>query len=104
MRPWSLPGTNRLRFALHGGQRLLLTIIWPQAVPAKGEGQNLRPRHDPFVRPAKLADARRKKSTAPSLAPIDLQLHGVLNAGSNSMINIDGSIVRLQEEYAGYRP
>ncbi|WP_419607747.1 hypothetical protein, partial [Thiolapillus sp.] len=21
MRPWSLPGTNRLRFALHGGQR-----------------------------------------------------------------------------------
>ncbi|WP_419636146.1 hypothetical protein [Thiolapillus sp.] len=22
MRPWSLPGTNRLRFALHGGQRL----------------------------------------------------------------------------------
>ena len=56
----------------------------------------MRPRHDPFVRPAKLADARRKKSTAPSLAPIDLQLHGVLNAGSNSMINIDGSI-------AGYR-
>ncbi|WP_419611365.1 hypothetical protein, partial [Thiolapillus sp.] len=23
MRPWSLPGTNRLRFALHGGQREL---------------------------------------------------------------------------------
>ena len=23
MRPWSLPGTNRLRFALHGGQRRL---------------------------------------------------------------------------------
>ncbi len=23
MRPWSLPGTNRLRFALHGGQRKL---------------------------------------------------------------------------------
>ncbi|WP_419615139.1 IS66 family insertion sequence element accessory protein TnpA, partial [Thiolapillus sp.] len=22
MRPWSLPRTNRLRFALHGGQRM----------------------------------------------------------------------------------
>ncbi|WP_419621304.1 hypothetical protein, partial [Thiolapillus sp.] len=32
MRPWSLPGTNRLRFALHGGQRLredLRIALWP---------------------------------------------------------------------------
>ena len=29
MRPWSLPGTNRLRFALHGGQRLPLPLPLP---------------------------------------------------------------------------
>ena len=27
MRPWSLPGTNRLRFALHGGQRWLIVLF-----------------------------------------------------------------------------
>jgi len=50
-----------------------------------------------------LSAARLNKSGAASVSKTKLQLNGVLNAGSNSMINIDGTLVRLHEEYAGYR-
>ncbi|WP_419597692.1 hypothetical protein, partial [Thiolapillus sp.] len=40
MRPWSLPGTNRLRFALHGGQREKKT----KSAPDKASKKRGRPR------------------------------------------------------------
>ena len=80
----------------------LLPVIWPISVSAGGHAQILRPRHDPFVRPAMLTASRLNKSAAASVSKPTLQLNGVLNAGRNSMVNIDGTIVRLHEEYSGY--
>lgn len=65
-------------------------------------------RHDPFARPALATQvaAMRQTGTAgsPDLAPTwNPPLVAVVVAGSDSLVNIDGAVVRMNEEIDGYR-
>jgi hypothetical protein len=78
------------------------------ALPVLGQGRVLQ--HDPFVRPAvglvpgnaaSAATAGRVKA-APEGKP-KLNLQAVLVAGSHSIANVDGVMVRVGETINGYR-
>ena len=78
------------------------------ALPAIGQGRALQ--HDPFVRPAvglvpgnapSAVTAGRGKA-APEGKP-KLNLQAVLVAGSHSIANVDGVMVRVGESINGYR-
>lgn len=59
--------------------------------------------HNPFQRPPEL-QARASASEGPTLmAKGALELRGVLVAGSDSQANINGHIMKLGEEFDGYR-
>ena len=79
-------------------------IAWPAL------GQNRALQHDPFVRPSvglvpdnapSAASAGRVKA-APEGKP-KLNLQAVLVAGSHSIANVDGVMVRVGESINGYR-
>lgn len=66
--------------------------------------------HDPFVRPAIGGFApppppgpARPGATGVAPARPKLQLHAVLVAGSDSLANVDGVMVRIGESVQGYR-
>jgi hypothetical protein len=72
------------------------------------QGEKLR--HDPFARPAlaKLQQAARlapkgngKQSAAEPKRALNLQ--AVMVAGANSMVNVDGIMVRIGDQIHGYR-
>jgi len=76
---------------------------------ALAEGPALQ--HDPFVRPAIAGFAAAASpagglpapATAASQARPRLQLNAVLVAGSDSIANVDGVMVRVGESVQGYR-
>jgi hypothetical protein len=78
------------------------------AVPALGQGRALQ--HDPFVRPAvglvpgsaASAAALGRVKAAPEGKP-RLNLQAVLVAGSHSIANVDGVMLRVGESIDGYR-
>lgn len=76
--------------------------------PAAGQGPLLQ--HDPFVRPALggFGQPRSPAAAAPRPAASGelrprFQLNAVLAAGSNSIANVDGVMVRVGESVQGYR-
>jgi hypothetical protein len=77
--------------------------------PALAEGPVLQ--HDPFARPAiaGFAAARPAAAFAPAPAAASVQagprlkLNAVLAAGSDSIANVDGVMVRIGESVQGYR-
>jgi hypothetical protein len=78
------------------------------ALPALGQGRALQ--HDPFVRPAvglvpgdaSSAATPGRAKAAPEGRP-RLNLQAVLVAGSQSIANVDGVMVRVGESINGYR-
>ena len=78
------------------------------ALPAMGQGRALQ--HDPFVRPAvgqvpgtgsSAATPGRVKAAAEGKPKLNLQ--AVLVAGSHSIANVDGVMLRVGESINGYR-
>jgi hypothetical protein len=95
---------TRRRLAAHA-VALSFTAL---ALPALGQGRALQ--HDPFVRPAvglvpgtaaSAATPGRAKA-APEGKP-RLNLQAVLVAGSHSIANVDGVMLRVGESINGYR-
>ena len=70
---------------------------------ASQEQFEVRPRFDPFKKPDQLMKASTKAPTPKSLFKTKLQLFATLRAGKNSMVNVQGRIVRLGEEIEGYK-
>lgn len=66
-----------------------------------------RPQHDLFARPAQAAMHRLKHQADAGPAvrevPWTPQLRAVMVAGPDSMVNVDGAMVRIGEELRGYR-
>ncbi len=63
--------------------------------------------HDPFVRPQLFAAGNGKASSAGNAvaeeAPWHPRLTAVLVAGTNSLVNLQGEIIRMGEAKDGYR-
>ncbi len=83
---------------------LLLAFVLG-ATAARGEEEPVILEHDPFARPAALAGAApgsgASRASAASLGSAELRATVV--AGSESMANVDGVIVKMGEELNGYR-
>jgi hypothetical protein len=80
------------------------------AVCAAAAGQGALLQHDPFVRPAiggfgppRNPAAAAPRPAAPGEPRPRFQLNAVLAAGSNSIANVDGVMVRVGESVQGYR-
>jgi hypothetical protein len=94
----------RRRLAAHAVALSFTTL----ALPALGQGRALQ--HDPFVRPA-VGLVPGSASSAASLGRVKaapegkprLNLQAVLVAGSQSIANVDGVMVRVGESINGYR-
>lgn len=57
-------------------------------------------RHDPFARPPPAARAPTESERRPETRP---ELRAIMAAGPDSLVNIDGTLLRRGEEYMGYR-
>ena len=77
--------------------------------PGLACSQAERPRHDLFAKPAQAAMQRIKhdgdKSAEAAAAEVrwNPELRAVMLAGADSMVNVDGAMVRIGEEIRGYR-
>jgi len=77
--------------------------------PGLARSQADRPQHDLFARPAPAAldrfkhDADKPAEPAVREARWNPELRAVMAAGPDSMVNVDGAIVRVGEEIRGYR-
>jgi len=59
--------------------------------------------YDPFEQPAFLkASAQTRQSTSSTATP-DLQLRSILEAGEESVINLNGKILMIGDSYQGYQ-
>ena len=84
------------------------SVLLALSAAALAEGPALQ--HDPFMRPAILGFAAVSRpegapafGTAGSQARPRLQLNAVLVAGSESIANVDGVMVRVGDSVQGYR-
>lgn len=59
--------------------------------------------HDPFRRPASLTAPQTGDAAAPSAAPWQPTLRGVLLAGTGALANVDGQMVGIGERIEGHR-
>lgn len=89
-----------IRVFSHMGFMLLAVCFLPRAFA----DDSLK--HDPFARP--LLSAPLPSNTATSIPaeediPWNPQLIAVMVAGSNSLVNLDGIILKIGEEQDGYR-
>ncbi len=74
------------------------------ATAAGAEEQPVVLEHDPFARPAALADAGSGGGArAPAASVGSTQLRATVVDGSESMANVGGVIVKMGEELNGYR-
>ena len=84
---------------------LTVLILFVGALPANAESML---RHDPFVRPQLSASANHRPGDP--VLPMEAvggewspQLSSAMMAGKDSMVTVDGVILRLGEEINGYR-
>ena len=81
---------------------VLALIALPAAMAVHAaDGISMELRHNPFERPprSQLAAEPDRSITAPS----QFELRAILDAGRESMANVDGVIVQIGEEINGYR-
>ncbi len=86
--------------------RAALAVLACAAGPVGAQAET--PRHDLFARPAPAAMHRLKHEPGKSEPAVreeqwNPQLRAVMAAGPDSMVNVDGAMVRIGEEIRGYR-
>ncbi len=92
--------TNRFAVAAALGLGLL---------PSIASSQSRALEHDPFVKPQRIAAQRHSVDAAKAPASEvrepswKAELRAVMIAGSASMVNVDGAVLRMGEEIKGYR-
>ena len=59
--------------------------------------------YDPFKQPAFLRAPQHTKRSAPVPAKPKLQLRSILQAGNESMVNLNGEILMIGDSYQGYQ-
>lgn len=82
---------------------LLLAGLLTCSVCHASEAETVTLKINPFMRPALEAVTLDSDNTAAGTKPSDaMQLRGTMLAGSNSVANIDGSIIGIGQQLNGY--
>ena len=80
----------------------LLTLVAAPGVRVLAQGEEVTLRHNPFTRPV-LGDVAQRGAPAARTEPAPLELRATLVGGGAPLANIDGKLLGVGDEIAGYR-
>jgi predicted transcriptional regulator with HTH domain len=81
----------------------ILILTGASSLSAANESLPSTLKYDPFEQPDFLKAPARTARSTPAAAKPNLQLRSILQAGDESMINLNGKIMMIGDSYKGYK-